>query len=342
MAEAIVIDGKEAGGQILRTALGLSAITGKSIKVVNIRGSRPCGGGLKVQHFEGLLAATQLCNAKLTGAELGSREIDFIPGKLEPKELNVNIKTAGSIGLLFQSLQLAAAFTGGDVKVRVNGGSTASMWSPPVQYFQSIFLPIVQKMGYSADIKIIREGFYPKGGADVQMVIHPVKELQAVKLLDRGEVKSIKGISIAGSLPEHVAKRQTEAAEKILKNECGNVDIETRVVKSLSPGTSMTVWAECENSILGADAIGERGVPAEKVGAIAANGLMQLLGSNATLDKYMADQILPMMALANGRSEVTVEDVTEHCRTNIAVCEQLLGVKFEIEGRKISVDGRPI
>lgn len=338
----IVIDGKEAGGQILRTALGLSALTGKSIKVVNIRGSRPCGGGLKVQHLEGLKAVAELCNAELKGAELGSKEIEFIPRKIAAKELNVKIPTAGSIGLLFQSMQLAAAFAGDAVKVHVTGGSTASTWSPPVQYFQHVFLPIARKMGYKAEIAIVKEGFYPKGGAEVVITVHPIKKLQSVTLLGRGKVKTIRGLSIVGSLPEHVAKRQADAAKKVLfDHDFTDVKIKTEIVKTLSPGTVITLWAECEHSILGSDAIGERGVPAEKVGQMAAGELMQSISAGATLDKYMTDQIIPFLALADGKSVVTVEAVTEHCRTNIAVIEQMLGIKFAIDEakRKIEVEG---
>lgn len=333
----MIIDGSKAGGQVLRTALGLAAITGKAIKVVNIRGGRP-DSGLKTQHLQGILAVAELCNAELKGVKLGSKEIEFMPGKLEAKELSIKISTAGSIGLLFQSLQLAAAFCDTSVRIHITGGSTASAWSPPVHYIQSVLLPIVRKMGYNANIKIKHEGFYPKGGAEVEITVRPVKKLKSILLKERGGIKAIKGLSIVGNLPEHIAKRQAEAAKKTL--ESFNPSIETRIVRTASRGTAIVLWAECENSILGANALGKLGLPAEKVGIAAAKELLQSIESGAALDKYMADQILPFLALAQSESEITVEKITKHCLTNIAVIERLLPVKFRVSKKgEISVKG---
>ncbi|MEM7821252.1 MAG: RNA 3'-terminal phosphate cyclase [Candidatus Aenigmatarchaeota archaeon] len=327
----ILIDGKEAGGQVLRTAVGLSAITNKPIKVINIRGARG-DGGLKTQHLEGILAVGNLCNAKIKGAVLGSKELEFIPGRIEPKQLNIKISTAGSIGLLFQSLQTISGFCGEDIKINVYGGSTSSAWSPTLHYIQNVFLPIANKMGFSAEIKIIKEGFYPKGGAEVKMIIHPIKKLTPIKLTERGKIKNIRGISIVGSLPKHVAERQNEYAIKVLKEHgFDNINISYQLVSTLSPGTSITIWAECENSIIGADNIGRRGVRAEKIGEECAKELIASLESKAALDKYMADQILVFLSLADGESEIRVEEITEHVRTNIKVIEQIVGVRFYVD-----------
>lgn len=338
----IIIDGKEAGGQILRTALGLSAIIGEPIKVINIRGTKKGGVGLKTQHLEGVLTIAKLCNAEVKGATLGSTEIEFIPKKLENKELNIRISTAGSIGLLYQSLQIPSAFTDNIVKIHVNGGSTASLWSPPITYVQNVFLPIVRKMGYNAEIKVIKHGFYPKGGAEVEIIVHPIQKLNAIKLTSPGKIEKINGISVAGSLPEHIAIRQAESAKKyLLERNFKDVEIKAETVKTYSQGTSITLWAECENSILGFDYIGKRGVRAETIGEECAKGLVRSLKSSAALDKFMSDQILIFLALAEGESKIKVEEITEHCETNIRVTEQILGVKFEIdkENKKIEVEG---
>jgi RNA 3'-terminal phosphate cyclase (GTP) len=336
----ITIDGKEAGGQILRTALGLSAITRKAIKIINIRGGRT-EGGLKTQHLQGVLAVAQLCGAEVKGAYLGSKEMEFIPKKIEAKELNIKISTAGSIALLFQSLQIASAFTSNTVTISIKGGSTASAWSPTMHYVQNIFLPIVQKMGYNAEIKIIQEGFYPKGGAEVKIKVYPIKKLSPIQLTQRGEVKKIKGISIAGSLPKSVAERQTTSAKEILEEKGYEVEIESKALNTFSPGTSITLWAECENSILGADNIGKKGVPAERIGEECAKELIKSIESEAALDKFMADQILPFIALAEGKSRIKVEEITEHCATNMKVCEIMLGVKFLVDEKEkiIEVNG---
>lgn len=338
----ITIDGKEAGGQILRTSLGLSAVTGKPIRIVNIRGARQGGVGLKTQHLEGVLGVAELCNAEVKGVKLGSNELEFIPKKLEAKELDIIIPTAGSIALLFQSLQVAAAFTGDMVKFNIKGGSTASSWSPTIHYTKNVFLPIVRKMGYNAEIGIIKEAFYPKGGAEVEITVHPVKKLQPLKLLERGKVNSIKGISVVGSLPEDIAKRQANSAKKTLvENNYPDAQIEKKVINTTSPGTSITLWAECENTLLGADVIGERGKLAEKVGEEAALELIKSLESNASLDKWMTDQIIPFLALANGMSEIKIEELTEHCKTNMLIVEKILESKFDVdlEKRIVAVKG---
>ncbi len=327
----ITIDGKEAGGQVLRTAIGLSAITGKPIRVVNIRGARK-PPGLKTQHLEGVLAVGKLCDAKIRGAKLGSTELEFIPGRLRGGDIKVRIGTAGSIGLLFQSLQLPAAFSERETVIEVEGGSTASSWSPTIHYVKHVFLKNVERMGYKADIQVLREGFYPKGGARVKIRVHPVEGLKAVTLTKRGGVRKVEGISVAGSLPEHVARRQSGSAKAfLLEKGFGDVEIENECVESPCPGSSITVWAVCEQSILGGDSIGRKGVRAEVVGEEAAKELWESLNSGAALDKYMADQILVFLALADGKSEVVIEKFTDHCKTNIEVIEKILGVEFQVE-----------
>jgi RNA 3'-phosphate cyclase len=333
--EMITIDGKQGGGQVLRVALGLSAVTGEPIRVTNIRGSRSGGAGLKSQHLEGLLAVTKLCNADVRGAKLGSTEIEFVPGRIDGKSLDVRLPTAGSISLLFQSLQVPCAFCVGGAKLHISGGSTASAWSPTLSYTQNTFLPIVRKLGYHAEIQIVRHGFYPKGGAEAQITVHPAGKLSSISLTERGSVKSVKGISVAGSLPDHVVRRQTDAATRVLKDHgFDDSEISSQSVKTFSPGTSIAIWADCENTLIGSDAVGARGIPAEKIGEDAASRLTRSLESGSCLDRHMSDQILVFLALAAGKSQVSLEEFTEHVTTSIRVIEQILAVKFETEPEK--------
>jgi RNA 3'-phosphate cyclase len=336
----ITIDGREAGGQILRVALGLASILGKGVRITNIRGARP-KPGLKTQHLEGVLAIGKLCDASINGARLWSREIEFRPRELRSKKLRIRISTAGSIGLLFQSLQLAAAFTEQGVEICTEGGGTVGKWAPPITYVQHVFLPLVAKMGYRAEVDVLRHGFYPKGGASVRITVHPIRKLSSLILDERGEVQEVRGVSLVGSLPARIASRQAHAAEDELRRAGLEAEIETRVVRTHSPGTCIVLWARTENSILGADAIGERGLPAERVGTAAARRLVKSVESNAALDLHMADQILPFLALADSFSRVSVESVTTHCLTNAGVIERLLPVKFSLDEDKgmISVKG---
>ncbi len=335
----ITIDGSEGGGQILRTSIGLAAIVKKPIRVINIRKARS-NPGLRAQHLEGILTLAKLCNAKVRGAKLGSMWIEFIPGEIEAKEIEARISTAGSVALLFQSIQLAGCFANDTVIIRVKGGATAGKWAPTIDYVKNVFLPIVSKMGYSAEITVLREGFYPKGGAEVVIKIHPVDKLKPIKLVERGNVLEIRGRSVVANLPSHIVERQARAARKYLeKKGFRNITITENVVKAICPGTCITLYAICEKTVLGSDNIGERGIPAERVGEVAAEELFRSISSGAALDKHMSDQILPFLAIASGRSKVRIQEFTKHCVTNIKTIEKILGIKFRRENNIIEVDG---
>jgi len=166
--------------------------------------------------------------------------------------------------------------------------------------------------------------------------------LNAIKLLDKKTLKSVRGISISGSLPQHIADRQASSAKKTL-NEHGisDVNIKSIVTRTASPGTCITLWAEYENTILGSDNVGERGKPAEKIGEECARSLIKSIESGSALDKWMSDQILIFLALAHGKSKVKIEEFTNHVTSNIAIIESMLDVKFETDEKNnlVSING---
>lgn len=327
----ITIDGSIGYGQVLRTSIALSALSLKPIKIINIRKNRP-KPGLQAQHLTGVKIAGEFTNAEIKGLNLNSTEVEFLPKSHDIKSRKIDIGTAGSIGLLLQTLTPLLIFADDDVTLDITGG-TFGLGSPTIQYMQHVTFPVLNKLGLPLpEIEIIREGVYPKGQGEVKITFHPVEKLNPVKLLERGEINSIEGISFVGSLPENIAKRQANSAKKTLI-EHGFLDaqIEKKVVDTASPGTSITLWAECGNSIIGADTIGAIGKPAEKVGEECAKELINSLNSTAALDKWMSDQVIPFMALAKGASEIKVEKITEHCGTNMLATEQILGVKFDVD-----------
>jgi RNA 3'-terminal phosphate cyclase (ATP) len=335
----IEIDGAIGYGQVLRTSISLSALTLKPIRIFNIRKNRP-KPGLAAQHLTGVKVAGEFCNAKVKGLAIGSTEVEFIPQSLNVKDKKIDIGTAGQISLLLQTLAPLLIFSNRETSLEITGG-TAGLGAPTIHYVINVTFPLLSKLGVPLPkIEVIREGFYPRGGGLVRIKTYPVKKLSSVKLVERGKVKCIKGVSIAGSLPKDVAERQANAAIKVLK-ECGfdDIRISSQVASTLSPGTSITLWAECENTVLGNDNIGKKGVKAEIVGEECAKGLIKSIESDAALDKFMSDQIIPFLALADGESEVSVEEFTEHVNTNMLVCEKLLRVKFEKEDKKIKVSG---
>jgi RNA 3'-phosphate cyclase len=340
MENIIEVDGSylEGGGQIARTSIALAAITKKPCHIFNIRKGRK-EPGLKTQHLTGIRAVAELCNGKLENAKLGSTEIWFYPGKIQTKRLEIKIETAGSIALCLQSLMIPTAQAEDKIEILFKGGATETHYAPTLGYFENVLFPILQKMNYKIELEIRKHGYYPVGGSEVKVVIYPAKQLKPIELIERGSLQRISGLSYASKFLEKtkVAERQTKIAETILKRLNVPIEIETKYFDTASPGCSIDLFAICENSILGANSLGIRGKPAEKVGEEAANSLMKHINSNACLDEHMADQILPYIAVARN-SKVFVAEITNHCKTNISVIEKFLLVKFNIsKERMISV-----
>ena len=325
----IVIDGSygEGGGQILRTSVALSVITGKPVKIVKIRANRP-NPGLRPQHLHGILALKELSNAKVKGAQVGSTVLEFIPGKAEPKHIRVPIKTAGSITLVLQALLPAMAFTGGSFEIT---GGTDVPWSPPVDYLKNVTLFALEKMGLKVELELKRRGHYPKGGGLVTGRVEPWGEMKPLEATELGKIERFGGISHAANLPAHVAERQAKAAKERLE-ELYNVpvEIETEVSRSLGPGSGIVVWAGTDSLRLGGDALGKRGKLAEVVGREAADELIEALTPGKAADRFLGDQLIPFLAFAGG--EIGVTEITSHLVTNVWVVEQFLGGVFEVEG----------
>jgi RNA 3'-terminal phosphate cyclase (ATP) len=198
-------------------------------------------------------------------------------------------------------------------------------------------------MGAELSLEVVKHGYYPKGGGKVIVKSKPSKKLYPIVCMDRGNIKSIHVHSVCGQLPKHVAERQGHSALRTIQYHYSKVktSLNIKAVDSFSPGSSVTCYAVCDNSTLGGNYLGERGLKAELVGDKAAEELIRSLKSKAAFDKYMTDQILIFIALAKGKSEIKVEELTDHCRTNIHVIEQILPVLFNVnEARKeISVQG---
>jgi len=321
----ILIDGSEAGGQLVRTACALSAITGKSFKITNIRGARP-KPGLKTQHMEGIKFIVELCNAETKGLEMGSRELEFYPKKLEAKDLKIKISTAGSIGLVLQAVLLVTSQLKKPIKIEIDGGGTWNKWAPSVLYLEKVLFPLLEE---ETEIKILRDGFYPRGGAKVE-IITEFLEPKPIEFLERTEIKKINGFSIASKSLEKakVADRQAKTAKEMIKQKFDReLNIETRYVDSLSSGSGVLIYIKTENSIIGGDSLGEIKKSSENVAKEAVKNLI-FEYANGVVDKHAADMLLPYMALSSGK--IKTSQITHHVITNISVIEKFLPVKFEI------------
>ncbi len=323
---------------MLRIGIGLSAAQGEPIRIYNIRKSRP-KPGLKAQHLAGLLAVAQLCGAALEGAQLSSQEVLFKPGEIRREELEVRIETAGSVGLALQPLQLACLAADHPVRIGIDGGGTFGKWAPPLSYLEFVNFAVLKRFGCHAGVKVDRHGFYPKGGARVEAVFCRPQIEAPLQLSERGRLLRIVGVSLASQHLRRakVAERQAEAARELLRSYQVEVSIETSYVDTHSPGSGIVLAAVFEKTVLGGDALGERGKPAEAVGEEAARGLIEDLESGATLDRYMADQIIPFLGLYGGRFRFPL--LTEHLQTNIELVEQLFQKRPELSDRWISYNG---
>jgi len=331
----IQIDGSigEAGGQVLRTALGLSIYTNKPFKIINIRKNRP-EPGLKEQHLQAVNAAASLCNAEISGNELHSTEIEFIPKEITSKNISIKISTAGSVGLVLQALMIPAI--NNSLNITINGGADFGKWAPPTYHIKNVLLPLLEKMNCSAGINIRKHGFYPKGGSSVEF-FSKTSKLRPLNILEKGNIISIEGISVASSSLKNskVAERQANSAKNILSNKFTVIPkIDVAYDNALCPGSGIQLWIKTENSIIGSNALGEIGKKSEIVGEEAANSLI-FEYENGPVDQHTADQLIPYMALARN-SSILANKITEHTKTNIEVIKKFLDVKFKIEGNLIS------
>jgi RNA 3'-phosphate cyclase len=323
------IDGSygEGGGQILRTSIALSSVLNEPVKIHSIRANRPTAG-LAPSHVTSIEAVAQIADAEVEGLFKGSKEIVFKPGQLTGGDYEFDVGTAGSISLVVQSCLLPAILSKSRTGLTVMGG-TDVRWSPPIDFMRLVHLPLLQKFGPTFDIETIARGFYPEGGGKVRVEIFPVTKLAPTVLDSQGKVLSIEGVAYAQNLPEHVVSRMKNSALKRFLD-FKEVRIESDLRKGHSTGAGIVASARCANTVLGASALGAKGVKSEVLGEDCAADLLETIGSGATVDEHMLDQILPYMALAGTGSTVLTEELTNHARTNIWVIEKFLGRKFDV------------
>ena len=336
--QSIEIDGSlgEAGGQILRTACALSAVKKIPCRVFNIRSGRP-RPGLMTQHLLGIQALNSLCNGRLEGDYLGSQEIKFWPGEIKPRDLHVKIGTAGSIILVLQTLIPLVLFSPEPVKIIFEGGSSDGFFSPTIDYFRYVFLGIMEKAGLKVGVNILKRGFCPEGGAKAEVKVFPAK-IKGLNLTERGKLNKILIISGASESLKNkkVSERQIAGVREVLGKLKLPLEEKAEYYEASCPGSQITLIAEFDNTVIGTANVGKLGKRAEDVGKETALELLQEAKSDTCLDKHIADQILPYLALASGKSQVSVSEITEHCKTNISVIEKFIEGKFEIKDNLIN------
>jgi len=329
--EWIEIDGSqgEGGGQILRSALSLSVITGKPFEIFNIR-ARRANPGLQPQHLASVRAAAMISSAEVEGAERGSQRLRFIPHQLTPGDYRLSIQTAGSTSLVLHTLAVPLALTWGVSTVHVAGG-THVPWSPNHHYMELQWVPFMRRIGISVELKLIRAGFYPQGGGLIEARIHPTQEIHPLKLEQRGALQKVVGVSLIANLDWIVGERQRWQAEERLQERALPCEIRTERMPAKGRNTVMQLMAQFEHTQCCYASLGALGKRAEKVADEACDALLACLDTQATVDEHLADQLLLPLALADGESVYLTPRITGHIRTSMEIIRTFLPAKLELE-----------
>ena len=325
----------------MRFGVPLAALAGQNLHLTNIRAGRH-RPGLRHQHLKAVEAVAQLCQGSLDGAVVGSRELVFRPGRLpRAGSFQWDIGTAGSTTMLALALLPVVAFARGAHVVRLTGGLFQD-FAPTAFHVQHALLPLLYRMGLSADLRIVRPGYVPTGGGSLELTVAPVAgQLRSLHLVQHTGELRYWGLALASHLqPRQVSQRMAHACQEVLKSRGLQADIRL-LNDDTAPqaGAALALFAAAPNAQLGADRAGALRRRAESIGRFVAHALLQDLDSGATVDRYLADQLIIFAALAQGASEFLLPRVTDHVRTNIWLVETILGARAHIDGQHLRIEG---
>lgn len=337
----ITIDGSqgEGGGQILRSAVGLAAVTGKPVTIENIRAGRS-KPGLMRQHLTAMNAAARICNGVLTGATLGSKQITFEPQQVVPGKYQFSIGTAGSATLVLQTILPALLKASGPSEIVLEGG-THNQWAPPFDFLQRAFLPLVNRMGPHVEATLERHGFFPAGGGRIAVKITPATSLAGFDLLERGTPIARMAKVLISNLPLNIAEREAKKIVQKLSFQQQEVTIEP--VESAGPGNIVIAEIQSENVTELATGFGRVGASAEHVAEEVVKQIRSYLKSSAPVGEYLADQILLPLGLSAAQSESSGAQrggsfrtlpLSRHSLTHIDILRTLLPVEIETQNNE--------
>ncbi len=330
-----IFDGSlgEGGGAILRLVTSLAIVIQEPVKIVNIRKNRS-NPGLQTQHLMGLRALAKFCGGELEGDYLGSETIIFTPANNWKSHLETHVSTAGSLGLILQSLQVAVLGTKNHaLTVEFQGGATFGKWAPSIPYVDHVTWEVFRLMNFELGITIKRHGFFPKGGARVSVKMHSPSDLRGLNLEEFREPKFATVLSFASKHLQkaRVAERQSSAIVTVLQKKGIDSRIINESVNADNPGSGVLLYSKTQNNIIGGDFVGERKLSAERVGRNAVERYLTTINGRCTVDPFLADQILPIMAIASNSSVFFTPYLSNHTKTNIKLVQNLLGVAIHTE-----------
>jgi len=321
-AKMLTIDGSygEGGGQILRTALALSLVTGKPFRIERIRANRR-KPGLGHQHLTAVTAAAQIGQADVTGNALGSLELTFTPRAIQPGRYHFNVGTAGSCTLVLQTILPALLKADRPSEILLEGG-THNPLAPSFDFLTLAFLPLLNRMGAHITGALERPGFYPAGGGRCTFSIEPMRHPGRLDLVARGTVLNQYAMVMLAKLPHHIAEREIRVLCSQLSWEPERLSV-VDITNAQGPGNVVTVVIACEHITEVFTGYGERGVPAEKVAGRAVAEAQEFLTHDAPVGRHLADQLIIPLVLAGGGKFRTFA-LTPHTITNLEVVKQFL------------------
>jgi len=339
----IYIDGsaKTGSGTIVRYAVALSSLLGEELHINNIRAKRD-KPGLRPQHLASVTACARMCGAHVEGAVVNSKELVYKPGgRIKGGHYQWDIGTAGSTTLLVMTLLPLALFADEETTLRISGGLFQD-FAPSAHQMQHILFPTLGKMGIKAQLKVIRPGYVPTGGGVIEVKVKPIgSSIKPLGLLKQGKIEEVTGLALSSHLREQkVSQRMAEECRKVLAEEGYRARIETLWDETaLQAGASLAVWAETDTGcFLGSDQAGKRGRSSESIGRYVARNLLEDLQTGATVDRYLADQLIIYAALARGTTEYFIPRRSEHIDANLWLVEKF-GAITRIEGNSLHVEG---
>jgi len=343
IGEYLEIDGSfgEGGGSILRVGAGFSVLFNRSVRIRNIRANRSTPG-LRLQHLMGLRTLSDLTQSSLSDCKVGTTEIIFEPKNIIKTNVEVEIGTAGSLGLLLQPIQIACLGFSKIQKIEIslNGGGTFGNWAPSLNYLKEVTYQIFKRVGLSISIEIQKHGFYPKGGAQVKCIIQPPqKKPKAIYITELGEINLILGeIIITNQLKgRNIGERIRTTIMKHVKKHI-NLDSKIKItyVKSLSPGIGLSLWAYSDTGaiISSGTILGEKKITSENLGKKAANIMINYIKNEIPVDSYLSDQLIPIMAYDRRPSKIKVKEITNHTKTNLELTNLFIDRNYKITKEK--------
>jgi RNA 3'-terminal phosphate cyclase (ATP) len=330
------IDGSrgEGGGQVLRTSLTLSLLSGEPLKIVNIRAGRQRPGLLR-QHLCAVKLAAQVGDAELEGAEAGSRELTFKPRALKAGDYQCAVGTAGSATLVLQTVLPALLHAKGKSTLTLEGGTHNPM-APPFDFLARAFLPLLNRMGARVEATLERPGFYPAGGGRMTVAVEAADGLRPLELRERGEVRACSATALLAALPASIAHRELSELRQRLGWSLEQTQI-LEVDRAFGPGNVLFAVVESEHVTEVFTAFGEKSVRAEQVANRVAGKVQEYLAAGVPVGPQLADQLLLPLALAKGGAFRTLP-LTLHASTQLELLQELYGTSFRVTEQGSTVE----